>query len=270
MKKLMIFRFALLVLITLATGTAILLMRMGVININPHGLCPYSFVCFGIPTLKGFFTSNPFIIGSAIGLLILLLTPLTGRLFCGWLCPLGAIQEVLYRVTNPKKKGKIKAVISDKWHKRLKYLKYFILLMNIVFAYFLIQWIYMNACPVIAFANIGNFFIISAIILFIFVVGSVFIERFACRYLCPYGALMNILLKVSNFLKIPRVMLKINKEMCVNCELCSGNCPMQIAVDEKPKVIDSECILCQRCREKCPRKGIGCDFCNEREKNEKN
>ncbi len=269
MKNLMKFRFVLLVLITLTTGTAIFLMRMGYLNINPHGLCPYSFVCFGIPTWRALFTSNPFIISSIVGISILVLTPFLGRLFCGWLCPIGAIQEVLYKLTNASPKGKVKRVISDKWHNRLKNLKYFILLMNIIFAYFLIQGIYMNGCPVIAFANIGNFLIISAIILFIFIVASLFIERFGCRYLCPYGALMSILLKLSNFLKIPRVMLKINKAMCVNCDLCSGNCPMQIDVDDKPKVIDSECILCHRCREKCPRKGIGCDFCNAREKNEK-
>jgi len=124
MKKLMIFRFALLIFIVLSTGIAIFMMRMGYSNINPHGLCPYSFVCFGIPTLQGFFTSNPFIIASIIGLIILFITPFIGRLFCGWICPIGAIQEVLYKITNPSKKGKIKPIISDKWHNRLKYLKY--------------------------------------------------------------------------------------------------------------------------------------------------
>lgn len=270
MKKLMIFRFALLVLIVLATGTAIFLMRMGIVNINPHGLCPYSFVCFGIPTWQGLFSANPFIIASLVGLLILLLTPFLGRLFCGWLCPVGAIQEVLYRITNVRKKGRAKSVISDKWHNRLKYLKYFILFINLLFAYFMIQALYMNACPVIAIANIGNYLIISAITLFIFALSSLFVERFACRYLCPYGALMSILLKLGNVLKIPRIMLKINKEKCVSCELCSGNCPMQIEVDRDAKVTNSECILCQRCRDKCPRQGIDCDFCNERGKNEKN
>jgi len=128
----------------------------------------------------------------------------------------------------------------------------------------------MNACPVIAFANIGTYLIISAVILFIFVVGSLFVERLGCRYLCPYGALMSLLLKVGNILKIPRLLLSINKEMCVNCELCSGSCPMQIDVDKESKVTDTECILCQRCKEKCPRQGIGCEFCSDRGKNEKN
>ena len=265
----MIFRFSLLVLLVLSTGGAIFMMRMGYLNINPHSLCPYSGVCFGIPTWQGFFTSNPFIIGSSIGLIILILTPLIGRMFCGWLCPLGAIQEVLYRITNPQKKGKAKPVISKKWHNRLTNIKYLVLLMNVVFAYFLIQGLYMNACPVIAFANIGNYLIISTIILFIFGVTSLFVERFFCRYLCPYGALMSLLLKLGNILKIPRLMISINKEKCVCCGLCSRNCPMQIDVYNDSKVKDLECILCQRCKEKCPTKGIGCEFCNEREKNEK-
>lgn len=269
MKKLMIFRFSLLILLVLITGVAIFAMRMGYVNLNPHGLCPYSIVCFGIPTWRGFFTSNPFIITSIVGLSILVLTPFLGRLFCGWLCPLGAIQEVLYKLTNGKAKGKGKKVFSDRWHKGLKLLKYFVLLMNLVLAYFLIQGLYMNACPVIALANIGNYLIPGAIILFLFIISSVFIERFFCRYLCPYGALMSLLLKLGNFFKIPRIMLSINKNKCVNCELCSGNCPMQIDVDKDAKVSDTDCILCQRCKEKCPRQCIDCEFCNERVENEK-
>lgn len=268
MKKLMLFRFSLLVLLVLATGGVIFVMRMGYLNINPHGLCPYSAVCFGIPTWREFFTSNPFIIGSSVGLIILALTPFLGRVFCGWLCPLGAIQEVLFRITNGKPKGNAKASVSDKWHKRLKYVKYIVLLMNIAFAFLLIQALYMNLCPVIAFSNIGNYLIISAITLFVFVISSLFIERFACRYLCPYGALMSLLLKLGNFLKIPRFMLTVNKEQCVNCSLCSSNCPMQIYVDKQLKVKDIDCILCQRCKAKCPRQGIGCEFCDERENNE--
>lgn len=270
MKKLMIFRFALLVLLVIATGGAILVMRMGYLNINPHSLCPYSAVCFGIPTWRGLFTSNPFIISSVVGLIILLLTPFTGRLFCGWLCPVGAIQEVLYKLTNSRKKGRAKSVIPDRIHNKLKYLKYLILLMNIVFAYFLIQALYMNACPIISLANIGNSLIIGAVVLFLFGILSLFVERFFCKYLCPYGALMSILLKVGNMLRIPRIMLGINREKCISCSLCSGNCPMQIEVDKESKVSDINCILCQRCKDKCPRQVIDCEFCNERKKNEKN
>ena len=79
---------------------------------------------------------------------------------------------------------------------------------------------------------------------------------------------MSLLLKVGNFLKIPRLMLRIDKERCVNCDLCSGNCPMQIDVDEKAKVTNTECMLCQRCKVKCPRNCIDCTLCNERENNE--
>lgn len=265
----MIIRFILLVLLVLSTGATILISRIGVLNANPHALCPYSFICFGIPTLRGFFTSNPFIISSVVGLIILISTLFLGRLFCGWLCPLGAIQEVLHKLTNGKIKGKAKPLISDKCHNRLKYFKYIVLLINIAFAYYLIQALYMNGCPVIALANIGNYLLISGIVIFIILTLSLFIERIWCRYFCPYGALMSLVMKIGNVLKIPRLMLKINKEKCVTCELCSSNCPMQIDVDKNSKVIDSECILCQRCKYKCPLNGIDCEFCKEQTTNEK-
>ncbi len=268
MKKLMAFRFSLLILLVIASGVAIFAMRMINLNVNPHGLCPYSFVCFGIPSWKGFFASNPFVIASSVGLAILVLTPFLGRLFCGWLCPLGAIQEVLFRLTNGKPKGKVKPNISETWHKRLSFFKYLVLFMNVILAFFLVQALYMNACPVIALSNIGNYLVIGAITLFIFVVSSLFVERFYCRYFCPLGALMNLIIKLGNFLKIPRIMIKVNKEKCVNCKLCSSNCPMQIDVERDSKVTDSDCILCQRCKTKCPVDTIDCSFCNEREKNE--
>lgn len=268
MKKIMIIRFSVLVMLTLLVATAIVLERLGVYNLNPHGLCPYSLVCFGIPTWRGLFSANPFIIASVLGALILLVTPFLGRIFCGWLCPLGAIQEVLYRITNKRRKGKIKPAVSAKVDKVLKNLKYVILLVNIIFAVLLIQALYMNACPLIAFANIGNYLKISAIVLFIFLLSSIFVERFGCKYLCPYGAAMSLILKVANYLKLPRLMLRINKAMCVNCELCSSNCPMQIPVEDKASVIDSDCILCLRCKQKCPRNGIDCAYCNENKEKE--
>lgn len=267
MKKLQIFRQSLLIFLFLASGGAIFLLRMGYLKLNPHGLCPYSFVCFGIPAWRGFFAANPFVIASSVGLIILLLTPFLGRIFCGWLCPLGAIQEILYRLTN-RKKVKVKPLITAKWDKRLKNLKYLILLMNLLLAYFLIQGLYMNACPVIALSNIANYLIISAITLFILALSSLFIERFGCRYLCPYGALMSLLLKVGNLLKIPRLLIKVNKSKCINCKLCSDNCPMQIEVEGTSQVTDSDCILCQRCRLKCPTQVINCEFCKEQIKDE--
>ncbi len=266
MKKVMLIRILILAFIALASFTAIALERFGVININPHSLCPYSLICFGIPSLRGFFSANPFYIATLIGLIILGLSPFLGRIFCGWICPIGAIQEVLYRLGNGQLKGRKKYLIRAKWDKILKKLKYLVLVMNIILATLLIQALYMAACPVIALANIATYLIISAIILFVFLLASLFIERFACRYLCPFGAMMSLMLKLGNKLKIPRLMLKINKEMCVNCELCSSNCPMQIDVDEKSKVADSECIMCFRCKAKCPRKGIDCEFCNDKDK----
>ena len=83
----------------------------------------------------------------------------------------------------------------------------------------------------------------------------IFIERYWCRYLCPYAALMNIIQWIGKFLHIPRMKIHGTESACVNCKLCDRYCPMQIKISKKSYVNDPECIQCGLCIEKCPVQG---------------
>lgn len=260
MKRVSSVRLIVQVLLIGLSGVLIYLMNSGSSHISPHGVCPYSFVCFGVPTLASRLASNPFIFASLAGAVILLSTLVLGRAFCGWVCPVGAIQEFIYKA-NGKQRNNKRPLISKKRHDRLKYLKYLVLIMNLVLAYHLIQFLYMNLCPVIALSNIGKPVIISSATLALFILSSLFVERFFCKYLCPLAAVMNITQFLGKFLRIPRRKVTIDKSKCLNCSLCSKNCPMQIAVEAKSEVDDVECIMCQRCHQACPVQIVNSEYC---------
>lgn len=103
----------------------------------------------------------------------------------------------------------------------------------------------------------GNFSIISSAIptvgfavLLAIVVGSLFVERFFCRYLCPLGALFAVVSR-KRFYKIRR-----QSDSCTNCGLCTRACSMGIRIPEKNAVMSGECIQCMQCLSICPRESL--------------
>jgi ferredoxin len=78
-----------------------------------------------------------------------------------------------------------------------------------------------------------------------FIVGSIFIFRFFCRFFCPLGALYGLFNKISIF------GIKLDKPKCIDCGLCISKCKMDIH-----HVGDHECISCGECIDVCPTKAI--------------
>ncbi|MDZ4064712.1 MAG: 4Fe-4S dicluster domain-containing protein, partial [Coriobacteriia bacterium] len=79
--------------------------------------------------------------------------------------------------------------------------------------------------------------------------GSLVYERFFCKYLCPTGALLGVLAKLSAF------GIKRDADACIDCGICDKACPMNIAVSSADVVTDSECISCSECVNVCPAAG---------------
>ncbi len=220
-----------------------------------HAYCPYSIICFGFKSFSWYI--YPVVMISGIGILIS--SVFLGRWFCSFVCYFGILQEWLYGLFHIKSKKHFNFTNKiDNWLKQLKFL---VLFMTAVMAIFGI-YNYMKYCPNNIIASFNNFFeqigdigIISFIFLFLIIVLSILIERFWCRYLCPYGALMVILIKISDKLKIKRSKLYRNLETCIDCYKCNYNCPMQINLLNEEFVNDAECLQCNRCQEVCPKKG---------------
>lgn len=190
--------------------------------------------------------------------IILLYCITLGRTICGYLCPAGFLQELLYKIKTPKlKKSKVTRVLS--------YFKY-VLLFVLVIAIPLIYGLQSHNVPVPAFCKyicpvgtfegagfllavpsnsglfgmLGSLFTWKFILLIIFIVASIFIFRFFCRFFCPLGALYGL------FNKLSILGIKVDKSKCTNCHACVNYCKMDVK-----EVGDHECINCGECRSVC-------------------
>lgn len=170
-----------------------------------------------------------------------------GRFFCSYICSFGAMQELfnwLGDILHIKKIQVPKAV--DKY---LKYLKY------VVIAIFFLVWtLQVNIDSYLPWSAFGiltswngfsGVLSIGGIMLLLIVIGSLFLDRFFCKYLCPLGGVFRLVTK-------PRL-FKIRKaEGCVNCNSCNKNCPMNVDISATDsRVKDSECIDCFKCVKSC-------------------
>ncbi len=190
--------------------------------------------------------------------IILLYSIILGRTICGFLCPIGLFQELLYKIKSPKlRKSKITRILS--------YFKY-VLLFVLVIVLPIIYGMQTSSIPVPAFckyicpagtfegaifilanpnnsdrfAMLGALFTWKFILLMVFVVTSVFVYRFFCRFFCPLGALYGL------FNKLSILGVKVDKSKCNHCQACVNHCKMDVK-----EVGDHECIQCGDCKSVC-------------------
>ncbi|AZV57825.1 4Fe-4S binding protein [Clostridium sp. AWRP] len=219
-----------------------------------HALCPYG----ALESLYSLIFAGTFIQKIFSGTLVLLIITLLialifRRSFCGLICPFGALQE-FFGIMG-KKIFKRKLIVPENIDKPLRYLKYIVLAATLYFAW-KTAGLWMNPYdPWAAYGHISEGissltgeYLIGFIILIVSIVGSLLYDRFFCKYLCPMGAFYGIISKISPA-KIVR-----NNDNCINCGLCSKNCPVNIKVSELKEIKSAECINCQTCILSCPEK----------------
>ena len=228
------------------------------IFVTAHQFCPYASICFGIMGLK-LHTEMLFKFAIIAGFLIALSTIFLGRFFCGNICFWGTLQEYIYKLN--KSHHKFLQRIPYKFHRFLLGLKYLSFLITVVFAYFGIQYLYMKFCPVLAFAHPQRIGIAAAITLVIIVFGGFLSERFWCRYLCPYAAMMNFLQYFGKLLKIKRLKIFRNIKTSINCFNCANYCPMNIDIGYNEEISDVNCIHCFRCVRICSKEDAAKSKC---------
>ena len=190
--------------------------------------------------------------------IILLYSIILGRTICGFLCPVGLIQELLYKIKTPKlQKSKVTRVLSY-----FKYVLLFALVIIIPLMYALqdknmpLPAFCKFICPAGTFEGaifllsnpnntdffgmLGSLFTWKFVLLIIILVASVFIFRFFCRFLCPLGAIYGL------FNKLSIIGVKVDKSKCNSCGACVSHCKMDVK-----EVGDHECIQCGECRSVC-------------------
>lgn len=220
-----------------------------------HALCPFG----ALESLYSFFNDGTYLQKIYSGTFILLLLTLIialifRRSFCGLICPFGALQEFFALIG--KKIFKKRFIMNKTIDKPLRYLKYVILVITVVFAW-ITAGLWMSPYdPWSVYAHISEGFSsiltespIGLLLLIITIIGSILYDRFFCKYLCPMGAFYGIIARFSGT-KIVR-----NENKCVSCGICDKNCPVNIEVSKCKDVTSAECISCQSCVLSCPKEG---------------
>ena len=220
-----------------------------------HALCPFG----GLESLYQVFTTGSFIAKIFAGtmtlfIITLILAVIFRRSFCGLICPFGAIQEFFAKLGQ--KIFKRKWIMPARIDQPLRYLKYVVLLVTVVYAWKTAGLWMAPYDPWSAYAHLPEGLesvwaesAVGLIILVVTIVCSLIYDRFFCKYLCPVGALYGIVGKISPF-KVVR-----NEDVCIDCGLCNKSCPMNIDVQHSLKVTTAECMNCQTCVNSCPKEG---------------
>ncbi len=221
------------------------------------GSCPIGSIQAVIATRN--FSVSYYMIG-----FFLMIGALLGRFVCGWLCPFGLAQDLLYKIPIGRK---ITVVKGDRILRLLKYLilLVFVILLPMFVMDFVGQgdpWFCKWICPSgtlmagwpLVLLNggirqtIGFLFAWKSLILISLIVLSILLYRPFCRYLCPLGAIYGLFNPISLY------RFRVDKEKCTNCHDCQRACKLNISVSEIPNSM--ECIRCGDCISVCKTKAL--------------
>lgn len=211
--------------------------------------CPGALASCPLGSLQSALVSSKYKFPYYILGILLLFGILLGRVICGFLCPFGLIQELLYKIPTPKLK-------KNRFTRLLSYLKYIILIVfSILIPILLLEPGFCKyICPAgtleagipLVAGNqqlhtlIGNLYIWKIVLLVIIIISAIFIFRSFCRFICPLGAIYSFFNRFALF------GVSVDKEKCNHCNACVHHCKMDVK-----KVGDHECIQCGECTKHC-------------------
>ena len=182
--------------------------------------------------------------GSTIGFTLLL-----GRAICGFLCPMGLIQDIMDKI---RQKTKVEGIaMNEKMYGALTPIKWCMVLIFVGLCF--AGGNFCNFCPAVAvspiLAGISTSLYVSGFLMILVLMGGFFKRRLFCT-VCPLGYLMGLFHKISLF------RIKKDCQACTECGACYEACPMGIKIiyteRGKADVTDANCIMCGECVRCCP------------------
>ncbi|MDI6698154.1 MAG: 4Fe-4S binding protein [Candidatus Saccharicenans sp.] len=256
------------------------LLKGRVSQVPTKGLCLPALNCYSCPAavgacpvgaLQNALNSFRYNLGAGqkkLGLYVIgslgLMGTLAGRLPCGWLCPFGLLQELIYKLPLPK--IQIPAFLT--------YLRYAILVFLVLLLPLLAldasglgwPWFCKWVCPagtleagvVLSLLNpairsqLGFLFAWKFALLIIFLVWMALSMRPFCRTVCPLGTILGFFNRVSAF------RMTVDLEQCIVCDACQKACPVNIKIYKNPD--SSQCLRCLKCEQVCPTNCISHGF----------
>ena len=234
-----------------------------VVTASAEAFCPFG----GLETLYKYITAGEtYVAHTHLSNLVLLIAVLVVAVllrsaFCGWICPLGFLQDLVSNLSSVlqkripglrrgiatlKKRGARLAVLD----RYLRYIKYLVLAWAVGGSAYFGYMVFRDFDPWSTLLNVAEFsFTPGVIVLGVTLIASFFIERPWCRYACPLGAASGILGKFSP------IYLKREESACTSCKICTKACPMGIEVHTATTIKSADCITCLECVGSCPRNG---------------
>lgn len=222
--------------------------------------CPGALGSCPIGALQAVMGSQKFQMSFYVFGFLMIVGALCGRFVCGWLCPFGLVQDLLYKIPGGKKLRKLP---GDRWLKGLRFVV--LALLVILLPLFVVDivgqgqpWFCKYLCPSgtlfggipLVASNeslqgaLGWLFTWKTAVLAVLLVLSVFVCRPFCRYLCPLGALY------APFNKFAFYRYQVENDLCTSCGQCQKACSFGIPVWQSPNSLD--CIRCGDCQRACP------------------
>lgn len=194
------------------------------------------------------------------GLTILLLAIgsalLFKRGFCSHLCPVGTVSELV---------GELCRQLPVRLPPIHRLLHYVLLLPKYLILGFFLYIIFLNMTTeaVVAFLHspynivsdvkMLQFFLepsaLTLQVITVLLLLTLLVQNFWCRYLCPYGALLNL------FAIFSPLTIRRDCTTCSSCRQCDRTCPSEILISTAHTVTSPECTLCQKCLKVCPETG---------------
>jgi polyferredoxin len=234
----------------------------GAMGTSPESICPFG----GIETIVTFLTAGVFVphvhsSNLVLAIAVLALAFLARGAFCGWICPLGFLQDLVagfsafvqrhvpaaFRGMRALRRRAAPLAVLDR---PLRFLKYAVLAWAIWGTAVFGVMVFRDVDPWIALLDIGRESAgFGMAVLALTLVGALFVDRPWCRYACPLGAANGLVARFSP------VRLERSAAACVDCNLCTRSCPMGLPVATATAITSVDCIGCLECVEACPRPG---------------
>jgi MauM/NapG family ferredoxin protein len=196
-------------------------------------------------------TTREFALYGSFALALVIATTLFGRVFCGWVCPLGTVIDAAHFVWNRRPNGSLVERLSS-----VRFLVLIVLIGAAVAGVNLAGWLdplvmssrslhIWRGARLDWVAVAVGWTVIGVVTSLVF-----FAPRFWCRTLCPLGAALSLVARLAPYHR--RV-----GESCTKCDACSAACPMG---QSQIKNLPMECIGCRRCEVTCPEQAIAFTF----------